>query len=60
VIFHLLELLGVAVFAVSGALAAGRVGPDVLGVIVIAAMTAVGGGLLRDLLLDRHSIWWSS
>src|SRR6185436_6455217 len=42
-LFYLLDLLGVAVFAVSGALAAGRVGLDLLGVVVIAALTAVGG-----------------
>ena len=55
---YLLELLGVAVFAVSGVLAAGRKGLDVLGVAVIAMVTAIGGGTLRDLLLDRHPIFW--
>lgn len=55
---YLLELLGVAVFAVSGVLAAGRKGLDVLGVAVIAVVTAIGGGTLRDLLLDRHPIFW--
>jgi uncharacterized membrane protein YeiH len=58
VLFSLLDLLGVAVFAVSGALAAGRVGLDLLGVVVIAALTAVGGSTLRDLLLNRHPISW--
>jgi len=57
-IFYVLDLLGVAVFAVSGALAAGRSGLDLLGVVVIAALTAVGGGTLRDLLLARHPIFW--
>jgi uncharacterized membrane protein YeiH len=55
---YLLELLGVAVFAVSGVLAAGRKGLDLLGVAVIAVVTAIGGGTLRDLLLDRHPIFW--
>ena len=55
---YLLELLGVAVFAVSGVLAAGRKGLDVLGIAVIAMVTAIGGGTLRDLLLDRHPIFW--
>jgi uncharacterized membrane protein YeiH len=31
---------------------------DVFGVIVIGAVTAVGGGTLRDLLLDRHPVFW--
>jgi uncharacterized membrane protein YeiH len=55
---HALELLGVAVFAVSGVLAAGRKGLDLLGVAIIAIVTAVGGGTLRDLLLDRHPTFW--
>ncbi|MGH7581539.1 MAG: trimeric intracellular cation channel family protein [Gemmatimonadales bacterium] len=55
---YVLDLLGVAVFAVSGVLAAGRKGLDVLGVAVIAVVTAVGGGTLRDLLLNRHPIFW--
>jgi uncharacterized membrane protein YeiH len=52
-----LDLLGVAVFAVSGALAAGRKRLDLLGVIVIAMVTAIGGGTTRDLLLDRAVFW---
>ncbi|MBS1198062.1 MAG: trimeric intracellular cation channel family protein [Proteobacteria bacterium] len=57
-ILYWLDLLGVAVFAVSGVLAAGRKGMDWLGVLVIAALTAIGGGTLRDLLLNRHPIFW--
>src|SRR5436189_3476034 len=56
--FYVLDLVGVAVFAASGALAAGRKGFDLLGVLVIAAVTAIGGGTIRDLLLDRHPIFW--
>lgn len=57
-ILRALELVGVAVFAISGALAAGRKSLDLLGVVVIATVTAVGGGTLRDLLLDRHPVFW--
>jgi uncharacterized membrane protein YeiH len=57
-ILHLLSMFGVAVFAASGALAAGRKNFDLLGVVVIALVTAVGGGTLRDLLLARHPIFW--
>jgi uncharacterized membrane protein YeiH len=53
-----LGLVGVMVFASSGALAAGRKGFDWIGVLVIAAVTAIGGGTLRDVLLDRHPIFW--
>lgn len=57
-ILYVLDLFGVAVFALSGALAAGRAGLDLLGVIVIASITAIGGGTVRDLLLNRHPIFW--
>ena len=57
-LIYLLDLVGVAVFAASGALAAGRKRLDLLGVIVLALVTAVGGGTVRDLLLDRHPLFW--
>jgi uncharacterized membrane protein YeiH len=56
--FYVLDLFGVPVFSISGAIAAGRKGMDFLGVVVIAAVTAVGGGTLRDILLNRHPIFW--
>ncbi len=52
------DLLGVAVFAISGALAAGRKSLDWLGVFVIAVVTAVGGGTIRDMLLGRQPVFW--
>ncbi|HKY89597.1 MAG TPA: trimeric intracellular cation channel family protein [Nevskiaceae bacterium] len=55
---HGLDYVGVAVFAISGALAAGRKSLDLLGVVVIAMVTAIGGGTLRDLLMDRHPVFW--
>lgn len=57
-ILYILDLVGVAVFAISGVLAARDRGLDLLGIIVIAAITAIGGGTLRDLLLNRHPIFW--
>lgn len=56
-ILDFLSLAGVAVFAVSGALAAGRKQFDVFGVLVIAIVTAIGGGTIRDLLLNRPVFW---
>lgn len=57
-LIHVLDLFGVAVFAVSGALSAGRKSMDVFGVIVVAVVTAIGGGTIRDVLLDRHPVFW--
>lgn len=54
---RVLDLIGIGVFAVSGALAAGRKRLDLLGVFVLASVTAIGGGTIRDLLLDRQPLW---
>lgn len=56
-VLRILQLLGGAVFAASGALAAGRKRMDLLGVLVIALVTSIGGGTIRDLLLDRPVFW---
>lgn len=49
-----LDLIGVFVFALSGALAAVRARLDLFGVIVVASVTALGGGVLRDTLLAAN------
>lgn len=51
------DYAGVAVFAASGALAAARKRQDLLTFAVFAVMTGVGGGTLRDLLLDVPVFW---
>ena len=53
----MLETAGVAVFALTGALVAARKGMDPFGFILLATVTGVGGGTLRDLLLDRIVFW---
>lgn len=57
-LLYLLDLIGVGVFAVSGVLVAAHAGMDLLGGLALAALTAIGGGTLRDLLLNRHPIFW--
>ncbi len=57
-LLYLIQMLGVAVFAASGALAAGRKRMDLLGVLVIAIVTAIGGGTIRDVLLARYPVFW--
>ncbi len=56
--FQVCDAFGVLVFAISGALAAGRRSMDVFGVLVIGFVTALGGGTLRDLLLGIQPIGW--
>lgn len=57
-IIQALDFFGVGVFAVSGALAAGRKRMDVFGVVVLGLVTALGGGTLRDALLDSGPVFW--
>lgn len=53
----LLDYAAAAIFAATGALAASRQQLDIVGFIFLAALTAVGGGTVRDLLLDRPVFW---
>ncbi|MBT2397916.1 trimeric intracellular cation channel family protein [Streptomyces sp. ISL-100] len=48
---HSLDIVGIFVFAISGALLAVRKNFDVFGIAVLAEVTALGGGLLRDLII---------
>lgn len=52
-----LDVLGVAVFAASGALVASRKEMDLIGFGLLAAITGIGGGTLRDVILDRPVFW---
>ncbi|UWR03873.1 trimeric intracellular cation channel family protein [Ruegeria conchae] len=54
----LLDYASVLVFALTGALVASRAQLDLVGFAFIACLTAVGGGTVRDLLLDRHPVFW--
>jgi uncharacterized membrane protein YeiH len=54
----LIEVMAVISGAVFGVLLARRKGMDFVGVFSVAFMTAFGGGTLRDLLLDRHPLFW--
>ena len=57
-IFDFLDLLGTAAFAISGALFAIKKRMDTFGVLIIAFVTAVGGGTLRDMLIGAERITW--
>ncbi len=50
--------IGDVVFAMSGALMAARYKMDIIGFIMIGAITGIGGGTIRDLLLGR-TVWWT-
>jgi uncharacterized membrane protein YeiH len=53
-----LDLLGTAVFAVTGALVASRKQMDIIGFMLLAVVTGVGGGSLRDTMLGALPVFW--
>ena len=55
---YFFDLCGTAVFALSGALAAGKHRMDPFGVIVLASVTAIGGGSIRDALIGATPVFW--
>jgi len=57
-LIYVLDLVGVAVFATSGALKASQKRMDVFGFVLIASVTGIGGGTLRDLLLGIRPVFW--
>lgn len=56
--FYLLDIIGTMAFAVSGALTAMNKKLDPFGVFIIAFVTAVGGGTLRDVMIGRTPVGW--
>ena len=57
-LLDLFDFIGTAVFAVTGALAAGNKRMDIFGVVVLGGVTALGGGTLRDVILGVHPVFW--
>ncbi|MCG7497631.1 TRIC cation channel family protein [Vibrio sp. Of7-15] len=55
---YVLDMFGTAIFAISGVLLAGRLKMDPFGVIVLASVTAIGGGTIRDMALGATPVFW--
>ena len=55
---NVIDLAGTGIFAFSGAVTAGRKQMDLLGVIIVSIVSAVGGGTTRDILLDSGTVFW--
>ncbi len=56
--FYLLEIIGTIAFAMSGALTAMNKKLDPFGVFIVAFVTAVGGGTLRDVMIGKTPVAW--
>lgn len=57
-LLHYLFIIGICVEAITGALAAGRKKMDFFGVMLIACITALGGGTVRDVLFNTYPLTW--
>ncbi|MGM0522047.1 MAG: trimeric intracellular cation channel family protein [Pseudomonadota bacterium] len=57
-VVYWLDMVGVIVFALSGVVLACRKRMDPFGMLVLAAVTGIGGGTLRDLVLGVHPVFW--
>lgn len=62
-----LDIVGTIAFAISGVILAGKIRMDPFGVLVLAVVTAIGGGTIRDMALDNGPVFgrkippiWSS
>jgi uncharacterized membrane protein YeiH len=53
-----IEVIGIIAFALTGIYEARKKGMDIVGVYAVAMITAFGGGSLRDIILDRHPLFW--
>ncbi|AXO79904.1 trimeric intracellular cation channel family protein [Olleya aquimaris] len=56
--FYILDILGTIAFAISGVLVALNKRMDAFGILIIAFVTAVGGGTLRDVLIGETPVSW--
>tara|TARA_R110002072_G_scaffold23949_2_gene82017 strand:- start:133419 stop:134045 length:627 start_codon:yes stop_codon:yes gene_type:complete len=56
-LFFIIDILGTIAFAISGVLTALKKKMDPFGILIIAFVTAVGGGTLRDVLIDANITW---
>lgn len=56
--FYIIEVLGIVSFSISGVLIAINKKMDLFGILIIAFVTSVGGGTLRDLLIGNTPVTW--
>nr|WP_245587168.1 trimeric intracellular cation channel family protein [Aliagarivorans marinus] len=54
----ILDIFGTAVFAISGVLVASKRRMDLFGALVLATVTAIGGGTIRDMALGLTPVFW--
>ncbi|MEK9727331.1 MAG: trimeric intracellular cation channel family protein [Candidatus Margulisiibacteriota bacterium] len=56
--FYIIETLGIIAFAISGMILARKKSFDIVGIYIIGGVTALGGGTIRDVMLDIQPLYW--
>jgi uncharacterized membrane protein YeiH len=57
-LIYYLGLIGIAAFSITGVIAAGKKGMDIFSIVLLGIVTALGGGTLRDIILDSNPVFW--
>ncbi|WP_072281508.1 trimeric intracellular cation channel family protein [Rappaport israeli] len=57
-LIYLLDCIGIIACSIAASMLAKRVGFDLSGAILVAVVGSIGGGTTRDLLLNRHPLFW--
>lgn len=55
---YYLGLIGIAAFSITGVIAAGKKDMDIFSIVLLGVVTALGGGTLRDIILDSNPVFW--
>lgn len=55
---YYLGLIGIAAFSITGVIAAGKKDMDIFSIVLLGVVTALGGGTIRDIIIDANPIFW--
>lgn len=55
---YYMGMVGIAAFAVTGVMAAGKKNMDIFSIVLLGMITALGGGTIRDILIDANPVFW--
>ena len=55
---YYLGMIGIAAFSITGVIAAGKKDMDIFSIVLLGVVTALGGGTLRDIIIDVNPVFW--
>ncbi|MGO2232391.1 trimeric intracellular cation channel family protein, partial [Psychrobacter sp.] len=57
-LIYLFDMIGIVACSISGTILAKHKNFDIFGCLLVSIVTAIGGGTVRDVILDRHPLFW--